>query len=192
MLYKMLVTASSALRDLGSSGAGRGGGRERWNFLYSSADVESSTDLGGLFEPDCEPDCELEERKRVVVLDAALLSPCERKRLASDIVVAVMASYRETRRQSLDRMAVSWLHTSQIYPLLVVNGGEGGQDSTEGDGKEFMSSNSIFTDSDTKLHTRDTYSSPIITETRLVHRRSERHTETTQVSSKTTHLRDSF
>lgn len=173
MLYKMLVTASSALRDLGSSGAGRGGGRERWNFLYSSADVESSTDLGGLFEPDCEPDCELEERKRVVVLDAALLSPCERKRLASDIVVAVMAS-------------------SQICPLLVVYGGEGGQDSTEGDGKEFMSSNSIFTDSDTKLHTRDTYSSPIITETRLVHRRSERHTETTQVSSKTTHLRDSF
>lgn len=95
VLYKMLVTASSALRDLGSSGAGRGGGRERWNFLYSSADVESSTDLGGLFELDWE----LEESKRVVVLDAAVLNPCERRRAASDIVVAVMASWRPTRRQ---------------------------------------------------------------------------------------------
>ena len=79
----MFVTASSALRDLGASAAGRGGGLERWSFLYSSADVESSTDLGGLFELDWE----LEESIRIVVLDAAFLNPCERRRVASDIMV---------------------------------------------------------------------------------------------------------
>jgi hypothetical protein len=54
--------------------------------LYSSADVESSTDLGGLFELDWE----LEESIRTVVLDAAFLNPCERRRVASDIMVLVM------------------------------------------------------------------------------------------------------
>lgn len=47
VLYSMFVTASSAVLDLGRSMAGRGGGRERWVRLYSSAEVESSIGLGG-------------------------------------------------------------------------------------------------------------------------------------------------
>ena len=48
MLYKMLVTASSAVRDLGTSVAGKGGGLCLCVTLYVNADVESSMDGGGL------------------------------------------------------------------------------------------------------------------------------------------------
>ena len=47
MLYKMFVTASSALRDLGKSVAGSGGGRVLCQRLYSNAEVESSMGFGG-------------------------------------------------------------------------------------------------------------------------------------------------
>ena len=44
----MLVTASSALRALGRSEDGRGGGLERCCSLYANAEVESSAIRGGL------------------------------------------------------------------------------------------------------------------------------------------------
>lgn len=47
VLYKILVTVSSADFCLGRSVAGRGGGRDRCDSLYARADVESSIDLGG-------------------------------------------------------------------------------------------------------------------------------------------------
>ena len=48
MLYRIFVTASSALNDLGISVAGNGGGLVRCDDLYVSAEVESSICGGGL------------------------------------------------------------------------------------------------------------------------------------------------
>ena len=48
MLYKILVTASSAVLSRGRSVAGKGGGLIRCEDLYLRADVESPTGGGGL------------------------------------------------------------------------------------------------------------------------------------------------
>ena len=48
MLYRMFVTASSAVLERGRSMTGRGGGLALWTVLYSRAEVESSIGRGGL------------------------------------------------------------------------------------------------------------------------------------------------
>ena len=50
VLYKIFVTASSALRSRAISVAGNGGGGLRCCCLYAKAEVESSAVLGGLLE----------------------------------------------------------------------------------------------------------------------------------------------